>query len=510
MHELKRKRGNPNGDRPNVRIPPHNRLPNEVMSAIFECVAFCNLEDIFLVLGLAHICRTWRALALATPTLWTKFVCNFRLDMSQSQHRATQDISQDAFNWLGLSKSLPCHLAIRIERPHSPPLESNAQPIDVKGLDGVFASLKDRIASFSFEGCLADWHAMMAIMPDSFVSLRQLQVKFDGQWLDVIPLDCPPPTCFSQSLQLTTMSLKSFWSCSYRPRRLYLLSFIPWSQLQCLHLDDPAWPLSILLEIFQCTPNLVELKVKLLWCNAEAPLPGPPRRVCLAHLKACVFQAEVQQPFFLNFLSLPKLESLDIQAKYQLDVPLSQVLLDLHKAAPFPLKRLAVRKIHLLYEPLIQFFIRTPTIHTLELLGCGIPVNILFWQLRAVADIGTVLPRLEVVVIKNRNPQEGLMPLAAADFVETRLRDLTQMSSKSDGRELRMKQSVLHRASSSSTSMSTPVGLPPTGRAGVAKLREIIFPHLVPGPALDALRERALAWETRGLRVAPLLPWLGL
>ncbi|KAK0207282.1 hypothetical protein IW262DRAFT_1282243 [Armillaria fumosa] len=99
-------------------LSPSRRLPPELLTEIFlRCSSLCDrrsspLDPHGLPWTLSHVCRKWRAVAIATPELWSKICLDFELDQFLNGSR----IHQAAF-MLGvvLDRARPHDLDIIIE-----------------------------------------------------------------------------------------------------------------------------------------------------------------------------------------------------------------------------------------------------------------------------------------------------------------------------------------------------------------------------------------------------------
>ncbi|KAJ7134336.1 hypothetical protein C8R44DRAFT_422517 [Mycena epipterygia] len=236
-------------------LAPWRRLPAEIISEIFvftlspvpiHTVAHWD-DDRAGTLLLCRICRSWRDIALSTPSLWT--VLSVRLHISQSP-----------FDWLPLwlnrSRSLPIHLQVIWDGTTSSIV-----------LDRVLSSV---LAHIQHIGTLLIYGLdYMHIFPGpsypraTFPSSTQ---PIEAPLLTTLEASFPPRSNYDWIFALcqAAPNLTSFHTAEFFPDR------VPTSQLTTLHIVEPV-PIDVFLRLLKDAPCLKDVAVDLGGPSVASP-----------------------------------------------------------------------------------------------------------------------------------------------------------------------------------------------------------------------------------------------
>lgn len=311
---------------------------------------------------IASVCRRWREVAFAAPSLWT----HFRLYFTQNNRDQEQLMPCD--RWLSSSGSGP---------PLS--MEIYAEDHDAKTLPGLREMLP--LLSNEFYRCSSlelifnepEWEeALVKLGPCDFPSLKHIEVQI-GRQSETVPPELPTPTDASHACLE--------WAASI-VHRTPNLQTLHWFHLT-RYLDPPSLPTQItsltlgslyhsrceeveVLRILKHTPALERL---ILDITAEGSTPTPnDLHIVLPHVNYLLIQFNDEVTNFLNHLTLPALAHLSINTGV-LGIGPYHTLPPLYARSRFPLQWLDVevsaREERL--PPLLEFFSNVgPTLKCLE------------------------------------------------------------------------------------------------------------------------------------------------
>ncbi|KAJ7470979.1 hypothetical protein FB451DRAFT_1252632 [Mycena latifolia] len=262
-------------------IYPVLKLPPEITSEIFLHYARAHTCG---PLGVASVCKAWRAIALSYPALWTVFY--FPGNAPPSDAQATEKLSSYIQCWLPRAGSLP--LALIMDSRELLP-------------DVVLAIL----AQHSSQCMTLMLNLNQPILsPSSNISLplpalKKLQIKV-RHWPTY------GPACITAFLHAPQLREADIGSLS-----LARIS-LPWIQLTTLALC----PLSVTecLEILAETTNLENLSLSInSWSSLET-VTSPP--CTMPHLRSLTFQRRSHH-WLLDYLTLPALERLELSQLWE-------------------------------------------------------------------------------------------------------------------------------------------------------------------------------------------------
>ncbi|KAK7063528.1 F-box domain-containing protein [Favolaschia claudopus] len=420
-------------------VYPILTLPTEIISEIFKQhlnhIFDTQLEENQLPLVnlrhaksagplfLSHVCRAWRCIAVNMPSLWCR-------------------VREDSF--LADGKLLTCWLQrAGGQMLH---LDLGPDPTQTTRLLPIVAPYSPRWRTFK---CSLRHPISIPIdtVSGRILLLRDLDIRWDGPGSR--DLEMTPITAFSDAPELRNVELHHF-----PPQRILL----PWAQLTHLILHGQNFADGI--EALRLTPNLEELCIDL-----HSPPDVAPKSVTLNHVQKLVLPDEYEWVAdLLPYITLPRLDTLDITSKYAEDAdaePLITLLQRSHCAlrsislhsnyefaisaldgTPGSLGTISIRPMHWTSRELAQFFTRLtsdstflPKLRCLEVLQCTmvIPYTELVEMLSfRRCDRGDNETRIESFRLERSAGVADKVPSAA---VEDKLRSLMD-----DGLDIRIKR----------------------------------------------------------------------
>ncbi|KAJ7470991.1 hypothetical protein FB451DRAFT_1252659 [Mycena latifolia] len=250
-------------------IYPVLKLPPEITSEIFLHYARAHTRG---PLGVASVCKAWRAIAISYPALWTVFY--FPGNAPPSDAQATEKLSSYIQCWLPRAGSLP--LALIMDSRELLP-------------DVVLAIL----AQHSSQCMTLMLNLNQPILsPSSNISLplpalKKLQIKV-RHWPTYGPACI---TAFHHAPQLREADIGSL--------SLARIS-LPWIQLTTLALCP---------FLFTKTTNLENLSLSINSWSSQEMVALPP--CTMSHLRSLTFQSRSHH-WLLDYLTLPALECLEL------------------------------------------------------------------------------------------------------------------------------------------------------------------------------------------------------
>ncbi|KAF8335203.1 hypothetical protein F5887DRAFT_989397, partial [Amanita rubescens] len=270
-------------------VPLINQLPCEILAEVFwNCVSETTwMSCASAPLLLCRVCSSWRALALATPKIWTTIrinICNSTMNPSVAAHVT------DA--WLKRSQSLPLTLLhLQVPSSYSPASWTRIKTALVKASLSVLYAHSSR-----WQDVTLDLHTFqLSSFPRlDTLCLRSFHLKGSHHKFMKLP--------FESSL-LTKLSWPFPLDPSTNPQ-------IPWSQISHLHILTGMTYFSAT-EIIRLCPQLEEFSAMFVhYAPTNNRLPRQPlvENFHLRRLKIVVY--DVCRPFFES-LTLPALEEFD-------------------------------------------------------------------------------------------------------------------------------------------------------------------------------------------------------
>ncbi|KAJ7470978.1 hypothetical protein FB451DRAFT_1135233 [Mycena latifolia] len=268
-------------------IYPVLTLPTEIVSEIFTHFvpvypARPPLVGLLSPSTLGQVCRTWRQIAISTPSLWRAI----RLDLDNRINRPTQLRLLDT--WLERSRTSPLSIS----------LDYSVRDMYLAILPFIETVFRH---AFHFEEMNVRLpFRYMAFLPiQNFPVLHTLTFRPS----DVCPAGADPILLFDQAPNLTNVTVNGYFDP--------FLLILPWSQITtinalCLFEEE-------LIEILRLAVNLVRFSVNLFATDNRPPMPVVPPHM---HLQDLTFHVSplptAEEIHIFDELTLPALRSLEV------------------------------------------------------------------------------------------------------------------------------------------------------------------------------------------------------
>lgn len=253
-----------------IALAPHKKLPPELLAKIFHYRFSPPLkipsEDFKGILGLCQVCSRWRAVALATPSLWSNLKVAVIDDHTDSEADSEGD---QAFMMMAkeiLSRSAPSMMSLAIDA-HSHILGVSLASSSAWVSDLVTPNAS-RLRSLELKSAPHSGLRLFLTLPpglfdslESFKLQHRLRGNEHGIWRD----DSFGVTVLEDAQSLRHVSLD--WSDIIPfPSALRL----PWAQLTELNLDTTGIPPFAAQHVIRLCINLVQCSVRLGRLTDEA------------------------------------------------------------------------------------------------------------------------------------------------------------------------------------------------------------------------------------------------
>ncbi|GBE83762.1 hypothetical protein BKA93DRAFT_493351 [Sparassis latifolia] len=374
------------------------RLPAEIMSRIFE-FGVHDVPELLTVLSL--VCRHWRELALATPSLWTyiilkspwnipSFVCKLRVFLARAQM---------------------CKLLIDIDQNY----------LDFEELQEVMVELRPHFARcFSFRLSSPSWDfvsSMREYLADLGPSLEMLHLRIHGSnLLESMPYrTLLAPECSRlKSIVLEHIPLACIYQCHFSAlRRLYLMRDLQYRDRRG-HNGRFGIFFKDLVTTLRATPTIEEVRfqsVAFLVEGNEEVFQSDPAVTIIPSLRVLSFYL-VDSPniaLFLESTSLPALTRLSVNMEPSSDENmhwLSCMSSALRSRSP-SLRQLDLRACNIDGTALVSFvraLHQLPQLTALSLSSPRLgPLSMQFFELLAAGPATTgawILPQLRALCVQ--------------------------------------------------------------------------------------------------------------
>ncbi|KAJ7167673.1 hypothetical protein C8R46DRAFT_1191754 [Mycena filopes] len=269
-------------------------------------------------LSLASCCRLWRAIALATPSLWTTLPLFFRDDSITTSGR--EDLAEFIDRWLDRAAAIsPLTFVF-----HIPPLPYSSYHLYVRtSLHCVRDALRrcaQTLEHLDLTANVFDLSSLLNLYPIDFPLLQRIVIGIDDED-NQHPHPCPK-----------SFEAPQFSELSLRDSALLSSYTLPLTQLTRFEggMDD--------LQLFQLAPNLIEAKCCFYFSERT-----PSRRI-ITHpglrFLTLSFYDNPNFEYILGQLTLPALLSLDLHDGSPTD---AAALQSLFRRSNPPLKSLALQ-----------------------------------------------------------------------------------------------------------------------------------------------------------------------
>ncbi|KAK2459427.1 hypothetical protein APHAL10511_008538 [Amanita phalloides] len=269
---------------------PIRQLPREILSEVFvECLPDTTeahwMSTHSAPLLLCGVCSSWRALALATPQLWSRV--GIYINDSTVDASIGVGVTRD---WLNRSGSLPLMLRLR----HKPCFSfATSRPALVEDILSTFCIHASRWqdVTLDLEGCPPIIFPRLGTLP----LLRAFRLEASQHLVIGLP--------FSASPRLTRLSWPFPFSAPINPQ-------IPWSQMTHLHIAMGT-TLFAALETIRLCPLLQEFEVDMRRAPVIRALPRGPI-VENRHLRKLDIVVHEDCGLLFDSLTLPALTELTL------------------------------------------------------------------------------------------------------------------------------------------------------------------------------------------------------
>ncbi|KAJ6557220.1 hypothetical protein DFH09DRAFT_540422 [Mycena vulgaris] len=376
-------------------VAPWQRLPDEILSEIFAFTlpSFPDHTKMGLdwidgrrgTLLLCRICRSWRQIALSTPSLWT--ILSIHLDLSHS-----------SFEWIPLwlerSRSLPIYLQV-IWGGMSSPFRLNSV------MSYVVAHLH-HIRTLSING-LDEIHLWPApTYPRAILTPDSVKAPFLTTIEASLPLGSDYDWVFAVCEEAPL--LQRLYTNKYFPDRF------PSSQLTALHILEGV-PINDFLLLLRDVPGLKEVAIDLDGPSAAHPVGGI---VVAQGLSKLAITSDQHLGHFLNHVELPGLADLEIS---QIDRWPEQEFASFLSRSSCVLTRIAFVAVHISCDRIIRC-LRHKSCDSLEELAVveSIFNHDALMQHLTYRQAPFPHPRLQTIEFMPPSATDGLL----ADLVESR------------------------------------------------------------------------------------------
>ncbi|KAF5332693.1 hypothetical protein D9611_005457 [Ephemerocybe angulata] len=322
---------------------PIKRLPDDILSCLFIALWIeepknGDMSPTSPGVVLSHVCRRWRQLALATPTLWSALkihspplhrVCTYsygkvsRNDAARSWEREVKRILATSCVWIERSKCCPLSLDVNLphlgEAPYmgvKPPLNTGDLPLLVEAICDVSSRWRKAIIRLpaNSSAAAAEWPytRFAALKPEDVPLLRELAVI-----QAVNDLHMPPPAISPMQQGLAIIGAHSLHSLSFGPLRVPLASLsVRWDQLTSLTFNGrvighgvPSFGVNEALTLFRMCPRLVICDI-LMYITDVPDYAAHAGTIRMRYLESLTFRYAVPGRAFMRYVDLPSLHTL--------------------------------------------------------------------------------------------------------------------------------------------------------------------------------------------------------
>ncbi|KAF7335279.1 F-box domain-containing protein [Mycena sanguinolenta] len=291
------------------QLPPRGypvlTLPNEIMSEIFVYSSVPSIlgrastpNPRYAPMLLLHVCSAWRAIALATPALWTDLWLNFHW----------RDLSARFFEAENLDKFFADYLVRLGACPLSLTIQGSVQSVDEgrRIIAAVFDLLSPRLEVLDL---MTDMNYYRDHRP-LFPLLRELTVGFPlHEYDDLIGLPGRPIQTFSAAAQLRKLYLTMKATPSHFA--------IPWETLTAF--DGSEVSSRECVQVLRSAPSLVE-------CSIHAEMNEHVDLAPLSHQNLKSFKLRSGGEALFPSVTFPALEDMNIFAEDMSDEHLLQFI----------------------------------------------------------------------------------------------------------------------------------------------------------------------------------------
>lgn len=411
-------------------LTPILRFPPEVLSEIFQhCMEFPNIvqyswpqRDVHTPVFLASVCRSWRAVMLAHPKLWSSIALTLR-PKDIKRHIALLD--------LYFSRSASHPLCLYLE---SQSLYQN----DMRNLMRTVASKSDCWEHIRFRISKSMWRALC---PDDILDAPVLDSVLLSLFHEEEPLSLinnPPIDVFYHVPSLRRVHFEEGSCLDVFPTR--------WDQVEEIILEDLDWTVDseIILDVLTNAPNLVKFDISLFVGSRDTPQPiysQSPRAIHLPNLtmfSMCI-GPWIDPTGFLSKLCMPAIEELALDLE---DVSAGVWQGSLHGEIMFIASLSRLRKLDLKWslhsgenseEDIIRIIRASPNLRELRLIGEIYPFKSAT-ILASIAELSAahtpiLAPNLEILSLRLNDandipPFVRAIKLRSSRGSQSRLRDI--------------------------------------------------------------------------------------
>ncbi|KAF8892313.1 hypothetical protein CPB84DRAFT_1711062 [Gymnopilus junonius] len=408
-------------------LSPIRVLPAEIMGEIFVACLDTEIRPVPLPFVLCRVCTAWRAIARATPALWSKLFIHKPMRF--------EALTKFATRWFSLSGELPLSLSV-LQCNSGSVLLSRPPERDVNDKD-VVPLVWERIESLDMR--VAFWHeaeSFLGSMACVLTKLKYLTVEF--QHFEVTQLSQSPSFPRIRRFRLLRTAAGMRGSSTVQDATHF---HMPWAQLTHLHMEQLPIRPEVWRSFFRTCRGLVQGSFML----SEDSFPeGQMDLVAFPFLHSLEITFKNNGNWsILKWLEFPSLRSLSIGSMEGLGVWNEVALMNLqaHRLETFTLFKVKVRS-----AALNEFLHQTPA---LESLLVHLPLNYmsLLKELTILNDDGSAeqaasnvfLPKLTKLSIYHWRSVEKSMDLdvkVLLEMIKIRFSPSDRHPSTSPGRSL--------------------------------------------------------------------------
>ncbi|KAJ6573388.1 hypothetical protein DFH09DRAFT_1362051 [Mycena vulgaris] len=326
-------------------VSPVRRLPGEILGTIFVAAlpstrnpAISSDEAPLL---LCQICRSWRAIALATPRLWA------RIHVVVPTQLRIQNLTGVVTSWLARSGTVPLEFSIFFSRTS----ESNCDP---SLLVAALVALSPRWKDIRFELPKNSHRSFI----EPVASLSSEDVPLLQTFTINGPMQCTTAPCM-------ILGAKSLRSVTLPGTNWALQNPGPWGHLQDLMISDFTYSTALAV-LAQC----MVLETCDLTLTGVGTFTPPQHHISLPHLSHLTINNRyppLDGPHLFNYISLPTLSSFECQgsmSEYLAVMPLGTLF-----PSSITLTRLRVSVAHLSSSVLLAVLATLGSLEELHILG---------------------------------------------------------------------------------------------------------------------------------------------
>lgn len=290
-------------------LPPIHRIPVELLAEIIfwcRCASYSasdpkppsglpslsrvHLNESTDAHTLSQVCRYWRSVALATPTLWSS------ITMNKPERRDFATIRL----WLDRSGSSPLHLSL----VETPPPGSGSKNLLTEALFAILTTEVHRWKDIYFRFGRIIEPSLLKLPVGALKQLKSARISSRHD-------DLPRRAQLWDIIHASPSFQEAGWDEAYIGK---LADKVPWPQITAVRLTFLGVSHKLSQILHSCHSNIVKLDLQF-WRSPKNNTPHtklePP--LILPHLRDLTVHTETELDQFFDRFTLPRLHSLSIQ-----------------------------------------------------------------------------------------------------------------------------------------------------------------------------------------------------